>query len=59
MFLILEEAYFEKQEYAMAHQFEDGSVLLPDGTRKYRFVVLSPIAEEDLTSSDEEATATV
>ncbi|KAI3139140.1 hypothetical protein CBS147326_2818 [Penicillium roqueforti] len=54
MFLLLEEEHFEKQEFAMAHQFEDGSVLLPDGTRKYGFIALSPITEEYLTSSDEE-----
>ncbi|KAJ6114552.1 hypothetical protein N7486_000330 [Penicillium sp. IBT 16267x] len=54
LFIIFEEKYFAKQEYALAHQFEDGSVELPDGTRQYRFVILQPITEEDLTSSEEE-----
>lgn len=54
MVLILEEQYFEKQEYALTHRFEDGSVMLPDGTREPQFVILSPITEEDLTVSEGE-----
>lgn len=54
MVLILEEQYFEKQDYALTHRFEDGSVLLPDGTREPQFVILSPITEEDLTDSEVE-----
>ncbi|KAJ5651938.1 hypothetical protein N7507_009364 [Penicillium longicatenatum] len=53
-FIIFEEKYFAKQEYALAHQFEDGSVQLPDGTRQHRFVILQPITAEDLTTSGEE-----
>ncbi|KAJ5712720.1 hypothetical protein N7493_009188 [Penicillium malachiteum] len=53
-FIILEEQYFEKQAYALAHQQEDGSVILPDGTKQNRFVVIEPITEEDLSASDEE-----
>ncbi|KAJ5909602.1 hypothetical protein N7504_004245 [Penicillium tannophilum] len=52
--IISEEEYFAKQDYALAHQSEDGSVLLPDGTRQHRFIILQPITEEDLTDSDEE-----
>lgn len=52
--IISEEEYFTKQEYALAHQFEDGSVQLPDGTRQHRFFILQPIAEEDLTDSENE-----
>ena len=52
MFIILEEEYFQKQDFALAHQFEDGSILLPDGSRQCRFVILSPITEEDLTPSE-------
>ncbi|KAJ5769378.1 hypothetical protein N7520_003937 [Penicillium odoratum] len=52
--LIEEEKYFEKQDYALAHQFEDGSVLLPDGTIQRHFVILEPFTEADLSSSDEE-----
>lgn len=52
--IISEEEYFAKQDYALAHQSEDGSVLLPDGTRQHRFVILQPITEEDLTDSEEE-----
>ncbi|KAJ5998581.1 hypothetical protein N7451_006391 [Penicillium sp. IBT 35674x] len=51
--IILEEEYFAKQDYALAHQFEDGSVQLPDGTKQHRFVILKPITAEDLTDSDE------
>ncbi|KAJ5718257.1 hypothetical protein N7488_003903 [Penicillium malachiteum] len=53
-FIILEEQYFEKQAYALAHRQEDGSVVLPDGTKQKRFVVLEPITEEDLSDSEEE-----
>jgi hypothetical protein len=48
----MEEEYMAKQEYAMDHQLEDGSVLFPDGERCYRFSYLPPITDEDLTSSD-------
>ncbi|KAJ5714853.1 uncharacterized protein N7483_012034 [Penicillium malachiteum] len=54
IFIILEEQYFEKQAYALAHQQEDGSVILPDGTKQKRFVVIEPITEEDLSASEEE-----
>jgi hypothetical protein len=50
--LVMEEEYMAKQEYAMDHQLEDGSVLFPDGERCYRFSYLPPITDEDLTSSD-------
>ncbi|KAJ5111396.1 hypothetical protein N7532_001931 [Penicillium argentinense] len=49
-----EEIYLANQEYALQHQLEDGSVLLPNGSRSYRFTFLPPINDEDLTSSDEE-----
>lgn len=52
MFLILEEEYMDRQDFALAHRFADGSVLLPDGTREYRFIMLPPITEEDLTPSE-------
>ncbi|KAJ6024286.1 hypothetical protein N7540_005083 [Penicillium herquei] len=52
--IILEEQYFEKQAYALAHQQEDGSVILPDGTKQKRFIVIEPITEEDLSTSEEE-----
>lgn len=52
MFIILEEEYMARQEFALAHRFDDGSVLLPDGSREYRFVILPPITEEDLTPSE-------
>ncbi|KAK5790233.1 hypothetical protein VI817_007520 [Penicillium citrinum] len=50
--LIMEEEYMAKQEYAMEHKFEDGSVLFPDGERSYRFSYLPPITDEDLTLSE-------
>lgn len=50
--LIMEEEYMAKQEYAMEHKLEDGSVLFPDGERSYRFSYLPPITDEDLTASD-------
>lgn len=53
-FLVLEEEYMEKQTYALAHQHEDGSVSWPDGSRRSRFVALSPVTDGDLTSSEEE-----
>ena len=52
--LIHEEAYFRKQDFALANRQPDGSVLLPDGTRQYRFVVVDRITDGDLTSSDED-----
>ncbi|KAJ5797596.1 uncharacterized protein N7503_006892 [Penicillium pulvis] len=52
--ILSEEEYFAKQDYALAHQSEDGSVLLPDGTRQHRFVILQPITAEDLTDSEVE-----
>ncbi|KAJ5161202.1 hypothetical protein N7492_006594 [Penicillium capsulatum] len=52
MFIILEEEYMAKQEFALAHKFEDGSYLLPDGSREHRFIILPPITEEDLTPSE-------
>ncbi|KAJ5549314.1 hypothetical protein N7513_006548 [Penicillium frequentans] len=54
LFILSEEEYFAKQDYALAHQSEDGSVLLPDGTRQRRFVILQPITAEDLTDSEVE-----
>lgn len=53
-FLVLEEEYMEKQTYALAHQYEDGSVSWPDGSRRSRFVALSPVTDGDLTTSEEE-----
>ncbi|KAJ5114927.1 hypothetical protein NUU61_000686 [Penicillium alfredii] len=50
--LLMEEDYLEKQEFALVHQFEDGSVLWPDGSRRHRFIALPPITEEDFTSTD-------
>ncbi|KAJ5965395.1 hypothetical protein N7481_012109 [Penicillium waksmanii] len=48
--LVMEEEYMAKQEYALDHKLEDGSVLFPDGERSYRFSYLPPITDEDLTS---------
>ncbi|KAJ5692616.1 hypothetical protein N7462_002039 [Penicillium macrosclerotiorum] len=55
MFLILEQEYMDKQEYAIGHSLEDGIYQWPDGTYAYRFLNLPPITEEDLTASEEEA----
>lgn len=52
MFIIREEEYMVLQDYALAHRLEDGSVLFPDGSRHYRFAILAPITEEDLTPSE-------
>ncbi|KAJ5917828.1 hypothetical protein N7454_010203 [Penicillium verhagenii] len=54
LYIIHEQKYFLKQDYALAHQFNDGSVQLPDGTRQRRFILLEPINEEDLTASEKE-----
>lgn len=50
--LLNEEAYFRKQSYALAHRQPDGSVILPDGTRQYGFLILDQITDADLTTSD-------
>lgn len=50
--LVMEEEYMAKQEYAMEHKLEDGSVLFPDGERSFRFRYLPPITDEDLTPSE-------
>ncbi|KAJ5396585.1 hypothetical protein N7509_004698 [Penicillium cosmopolitanum] len=52
--LVMEEEYMAKQEYALEHKFDDGSVLFPDGERSYRFSYLPPIADEDLTASEDD-----
>lgn len=52
--LVMEEEYMAKQEYAMEHKFEDGSVLFPDGQRIDRFHYLPPITDADLTPSDDD-----
>ncbi|KAJ5930028.1 hypothetical protein N7466_005521 [Penicillium verhagenii] len=54
LYIVHEQKYFLKQDYALAHQFNDGSVQLPDGTRQRRFILLEPINEEDLTASEKE-----
>ncbi|KAJ5153389.1 uncharacterized protein N7482_009867 [Penicillium canariense] len=51
-FLILEQEYMDKQNYALEHVLPDGTFLWPDGTCKRRIVTLPPITEEDLTDSE-------
>ncbi|KAJ5116029.1 hypothetical protein N7456_000377 [Penicillium angulare] len=53
-FIVLEEEYFKQQAYAVDHEQEDGSVLLPDGTKQNLFIVLEPISDQDLTESEGE-----
>ncbi|KAJ5289204.1 hypothetical protein N7478_002234 [Penicillium angulare] len=53
-FIILEEEYFKHQDHAVQHRMEDGSVILPDGSRLDQFIELLPITEQDLTESEKE-----
>ncbi|KAJ5459688.1 uncharacterized protein N7458_001240 [Penicillium daleae] len=53
-YLVLEQEYMDKQNYALDHVMSDGSFMWPDGESKHRIVFLPPITEEDLTDSDAE-----
>lgn len=53
-FLVLEEQYMERQDFALEHLDEDGFVRWPDGSTRTRFVPLPPVTEDDLTPSDGE-----
>ncbi|KAJ6112128.1 hypothetical protein N7523_008189 [Penicillium sp. IBT 18751x] len=52
--LLNEEEYMENQKFALAHRNEDGSVLWPDGSVKYRFTAYLPFTEDDLTTSEDD-----
>jgi hypothetical protein len=54
-YLIFEQEYMDKQNYALDHITSNGSFQMPDNTCKYRLVKLSPVTEEDLTDSDLES----
>lgn len=53
-FLVMEEQYMERQNFALEHLDEDGFVRWPDGSTRTRFVPLPPVTEDDLTPSDGE-----
>lgn len=52
--LLNEEEYMENQKFALAHRNEDGSVLWPDGSVRYRFIACLPFTEDDLTTSEDD-----